>query len=196
MVGETSLKNTLFTIALALGAVQSAQALDIHGAMQSYMEQNIATWAKDPALIEAVKAQNAITAGYDASSISKLDALWAAEIGASDTTLIASVTQTPASESLRARIAKSGGAVFEIFVMDAKGLNVASSGVTSDYWQADEAKFQQSYGLGAGAVHYGDVEYDKSGQQYQAQISVTLVDPASGAPIGAMTVGVNPDALM
>ena len=190
------MKKTLFTIALALAAAQSAQALDINSAMQTYMQQHIATWAQDPALIDAVKAQNAITQGYDAGNITKLDALWLSEIGASDTTLIASVTQSPASEGLRTWIAQSEGAVYEIFVMDAKGLNVASSGVTSDYWQGDEAKFQQSFGLGSGSVHYGDVEYDESGQQYQAQISVTLVDPESGAAIGAMTVGVNPDALM
>jgi hypothetical protein len=84
-----------------------------------------------------------------------------------------------------------GGAVTEIIVMDALGLNVATSGVPSDYWQGDEAKHQQTYGVGPDAVHFGDIEYDESSQKYQAQISFTLSDPDTNAPIGAMTVAVD-----
>ena len=36
-----------------------------------------------------------------------------------------------------------------------------------------------------------EVELDESTQTYQAQLSFTLVDPATGAAIGAVTVGVN-----
>ena len=80
--------------------------------------------------------------------------------------------------------------------MDAQGLNVAASGLTSDYWQGDEAKFTETYGKGAGAVHFGEVEFDESSQTYQAQISVTVTDPATGQPIGAITVGVDAAHLM
>jgi hypothetical protein len=68
--------------------------------------------------------------------------------------------------------------------------------MTSDMWQGDEAKFTETYSVGAGAVHFSDVELDESTQRYQAQISLTIVDPASGEPIGAMTVGVDAEALL
>jgi len=68
--------------------------------------------------------------------------------------------------------------------------------VTSDYWQGDEAKFTQTYAVGSDAVHFSDIDFDESSQSYQAQISFTIIDPASGAPIGAMTVGVLADGLM
>jgi hypothetical protein len=42
--------------------------------------------------------------------------------------------------------------ITEMFVMDAKGLNVGQSDVTSDYWQGDEAKWQKTYGAGPGVV--------------------------------------------
>ena len=80
--------------------------------------------------------------------------------------------------------------------MDAQGLNVAASSVTSDYWQGDEAKHQETYGKGAGAVHFSAIEFDESSQMYQAQISISLSDPDSGAVIGAMTIGVDADSLM
>ena len=80
--------------------------------------------------------------------------------------------------------------------MDAVGLNVAASAVTSDYWQGDEDKFLKTYPMGPGAVHFSDVEFDESTQTYQAQISIALTDPATGSVVGAMTVGVVADALM
>ena len=83
----------------------------------------------------------------------------------------------------------------EIFAMDDKGLNVAQSDVTSDYWQGDEDKWQQTYLVGAGAVHISEVELDDSTQTYQSQVSVTVVDPETNAPIGAITFGINVDAL-
>ena len=41
-----------------------------------------------------------------------------------------------------------------------------------------------------------DVELDESTQAYQAQFSVSIADPATGEPIGAMTVGVFAEALL
>ena len=77
--------------------------------------------------------------------------------------------------------------------MDAQGLNVAQSDVTSDYWQGDEAKWQETYNTGN--VHIGDVELDESTQTYQAQVSLPIFDPESNAVIGAATFGVNLELL-
>ena len=87
--------------------------------------------------------------------------------------------------------AQSGGLFTEIFVMDARGLNVAQSTVTSDYWQGDEDKFTLSFGAGADAIHLGEIEQDESTQTFQSQVSVAVVDPATGAVIGAITAGVD-----
>ena len=78
----------------------------------------------------------------------------------------------------------------EIILMDDKGLNVGQNDLTSDYWQGDEAKFQKSYGAGAGAVFVDAPEKDESTQMLQSQASLTIVDE-SGKPIGAITIGVN-----
>jgi hypothetical protein len=101
-----------------------------------------------------------------------------------------------AADFLRGQVDASGGRITEVFIMDRHGLNVAASAMTSDMWQGDEAKFTETYSMGAGAVHFSEVELDESTQRYQAQISVTIVDPSSGEPIGAMTVGVDAEALL
>lgn len=156
---------------------------------------DIAAIAQSDEIVAAVKAQNAETAGYDQAKIDALDKQWRAEVGASSKPLIDKVMATAASKFLAGKREASGGLFSEIFVTDAKGLNVAQSDVTSDYWQGDEAKWQDSFGKGAGAVHLGDVEQDESTQAYQSQVSMTVVDPADGKPIGAITVGVNVELL-
>jgi hypothetical protein len=80
-------------------------------------------------------------------------------------------------------------------MMDARGLNVAASSVTSDYWQGDEEKFTATYPLGPDAVHISEVEFDESTQTFQAQVSLPVTDPATGAVIGAITIGVAADRL-
>lgn len=190
------MKHTLIAALFALCAAPAAHAVDNQSAMQRFLDTNVMSWANDPAILTAIAAQNAKTAGLSADEIDAMDKTWRAEIGTGNTPTISAVLDAPASDMLRGHVASSAGAITEVFVMDAVGLNVAASGVTSDYWQGDEEKHQLTYGVGPGAVHFGEVEFDESSQQYQAQISFTLTDPATGEAVGAMTVAVNADQLM
>ncbi|WP_136441512.1 hypothetical protein [Pacificoceanicola onchidii] len=187
----------LYTLT-AVGALlaSTASASEPHAGMQAFLTNVVMPWATEAVLVDAIEAQNVQTAGFDAAHIDTLDKTWRAEVGAASTPTIDAVLGNAASDYLRDQVMASGGAITEVFIMDAQGLNVASSGVTSDYWQGDEAKFQQTYPLGVGAVHFSEIEFDESSQSYQAQISITMTNPETGAVIGAMTVGVNADALM
>ena len=186
-----SAMSALFCLAAAPGAAD-----EYAPAMQSYFETEIAGWVQDPVLIEAVRSQNMRTRTYTQAEIDALDAAWRAEIGQSEQPTIAPVMNNAAANFLRDRVAATGGAITEIFVLDAKGLNVAASDTTSDFWQGDEAKFTETFPNGPGAVHMGDVELDESSQRFQGQISMTLTDPKTGVAIGAITVGVDAQALM
>lgn len=190
------MKNLMIGGAIAIAATQPLHANETQQAMQAFLTENIMTWASDPTLIAAIESQNTETAGFDQAKIDELDQLWRAYSGFNDADIIADVVQTPAADFLRAQVNKSDGAITEAFVMDARGLNVAASLPTSDYWQGDEAKFQQTYLIGANAVHFGEVELDDSTQQAQAQVSITIINQQTGAAIGALTVGINLNALM
>jgi len=180
--------------AMLLGS--SAFADEFTPALQAYMEAEISGWANSPDIVAAINAQNAAHAGLTQAQIDEMDKNWRAQVGDPTSTMIAPVLDHPVSDLLRARIESSMGAMTEIFVMDEHGLNVAASDMTSDMWQGDEAKFQDTYGKGAGSVHISNVELDESTQRYQGQVSVTVVDPDSGAPIGAITVGLDAESLL
>ncbi|MGX1100835.1 PDC sensor domain-containing protein [Amorphus sp. MBR-141] len=188
------MKSPLFSglCALALFAAP-AFANEFEAPLTDLARGDIAAIASAPEIVAAVNAQNVQTAGYDQATIDAADTAWRAEIGSGSHPTIDSVLARPASAYLVAKKENSQGLFTEIFVMDAKGLNVAQSDVTSDFWQGDEAKWQETYPKGADAVHLSDVELDESTQTYQSQVSVPVID--NGTVIGAITVGVNVEYL-
>lgn len=188
------MKTTLLAGLVCLAAT-AATANDYAPAMQAYFDENIATWINDATLVAAIKAQNEKHAGLDAAAIEAMDQIWRAEVGTAATPTITPVLQNQAADVLRAKVAEAGGVITEMFIMDNLGLNVAASDVTSDYMQGDEAKWQKTFLVGAGTVFIDEVEFDDSTQTFQGQISATIVDE-TGAPIGAMTIGLNAEALM
>lgn len=163
---------------------------------QAWAEKTLREWMKDPVVIEAVKAQNAKHASLTQDKIDALDKQWRAETKAAAKPLINEVMGNPLSAFLKKKEAEGKGLVTEIFVMDNKGLNVGQSDVTSDYWQGDEAKWQKTFSVGPTAVFVDKVEKDESTQKFQTQVSISIVDPAGGAVIGAVTVGLDVEMLM
>ena len=190
------MKPTLLAAVIAMVAAGSASANDYLPAMQEFLNDNVRGWASNQVLVDAILAQNATTGGYDQASIDAMDLEWRAQVGQSNAPLVTQVLENPAADFLRGQVASSGGIITEVFIMDARGLNVAASGATSDMWQGDEEKFSETFPKGPDAAHFSEVELDESTQTYQGQISVPIVDPASGNVIGAITVGVNAEALL
>ncbi len=164
--------------------------------LEAYIETELNGWLENADLIAAVNAQNEAHAGLQQADIDALDQKWRAEAGGDGGELVDDLMGRPVSEWLVAQQEATTGLVTEVFVMDNKGLNVAQSAVTSDYWQGDEAKWQETYGNGSGEVHISEVEFDDSTGFYQTQASVPVTDPATGELIGAVTFGINVQSLM
>jgi len=84
-------------------------------------------------------------------------------------------------------LAKPFERIVEAFVMDNRGALVCTTRKTSDYWQGDEPKWQQSYLEGKGAVFVEKAEYDESTKTTIIHISVPVMNGQEA--IGAITVG-------
>ncbi|MEM7208082.1 MAG: hypothetical protein AAF434_09680 [Pseudomonadota bacterium] len=188
------MKTLIATTIILSSAVFSAHA-NQQEALANLGTNAFPEWLNDSTVLEHVKAQNKKNSGLSESEIIALDKQWRAETESLSRPLIEDVLSNALSSYLEKVKNESEGLYTEIFVMDNKGLNVGQSDVTSDYWQGDEAKWQKTYLEGPKSVHVGDIEMDESTQEFQAQVSVPVVDPASGSVIGAVTVGVNVDAL-
>lgn len=166
-----------------------AVASEFDKPLMDLANNQIRSWLNDDIVIRAIKAQNADNDNLSQDEINALDKKWRLETDSREQPLILEILGNALSKFLIGKRDASQGLYTEIFVMDNKGLNVGQSDVTSDYWQGDEAKWQQTYLKGAGAIHISDVEFDESTQTFQSQLSITIDD--SGTVIGAITIGIN-----
>ena len=170
--------------ALLIGSSALAQSA---GTMQKLLDAEgakLQAWGTDPAVVAAVKAQNAKRVPL--AQIKALDEKWASSEDAKR------VTTGACADRLRA-LAAANPAYGETFLMDDQGAIVCASHKTSDYWQGDEAKWQRAFNNGKGAVFIDRPKFDDSAAQRLAQISVPVLD--KGVAIGAITVGVAAEKL-
>ena len=142
-------------------------------------------------VINIIKEQNKNHKLLTKSQIISLDRQWINEVNSNERLMIDKSLENTLSHYLKKIKNESNGLHTEIFVMDNKGLNVGQSNITSDYWQGDEAKFQKSFERGKSGFHISNIKYDESSKVFQSQISLTITDPTSGTPIGALTVGID-----
>ena len=158
--------------------------------VRDYVEKNIRPWLADPMLIDTIMSQNKKHAHITIAEIDRLDAGF---IERTDKALIASTSENPLAEYLKQKKAAADGVIFEIFVVDNKGLNVAQTDPTLDYMQGDEAKFQKTFLVGPDAVFIDEAAPDNGVNV--AQADMTIKNPKTGKPIGAIIVGVAVDKL-
>lgn len=180
--------------ATTMSVAQSPKTAEDFGEMVlQYAETDLQEWITDPVIIFAIKEQNELHKTMNQLRINRLDYLWREE--GSYGPLVVDLLDRQASIVARDRRAESDGVITEIIVMDAYGLNVAISDRTSDYFQGDEAKWIETYQKGPDAVHVSELKYDESTGKVQTQVSLTVVDPQTGDPIGAVTLGIDLDRL-
>ncbi|MEN8196366.1 MAG: hypothetical protein ABFS30_07600, partial [Pseudomonadota bacterium] len=167
----------LVTIFLAPAAYAAGEH---EGPIRELVNSQIKGWTANPAIVAAVKAQNGKHAALTQADIDALDKKWRAETGASAKPMIDELLSRDASKKLIDYKNGGEGLFTEIFAMDNKGLNVAQSDATSDYWQGDEAKWKKTFLVGPDGLFIDEVEFDESTQTYQAQVSISIADPDSG----------------
>jgi hypothetical protein len=183
----------LYILVLACITPSLVSAGALEDRMTAFVDTEARSKLSDPVIIDAINAANAANVALTPADVQALDEEWKAEVG-KDGALITGIVDNAASAMLRDYVAASGGKVTEVILMDAQGLNVAVSDVTSDYWQGDEDKYQQTYLVGPDAFHVSEVDYDESTQTYQVQVSYTVTDPVTGQVLGAATIGLNAES--
>lgn len=151
---------------------------------------DIRLWLANPVVGILIDAQNKRLGSMAQDRIDALDGQWRVEREKDDQPLIAATLSNPLSIYVTQVQAGSVGLYTEIIVMDAKGLNVGQSSITSDFWQGDEAKFQKTYPVAPDAVFVDEAEFHDGSGTWRAQVNLSIAN-ASGAAIGAVTVEVN-----
>lgn len=185
------------TLALASAMVFAAHAVraDTHIEPIKKVLPGIQAAIMQADLIEALRASNEERKSFNQGDIDKMENRWQAEVDGDEHPLVDGVVENPLAARMRKVIEENGGVVTEIGVIDAQGLSIAQSSTNSDIWQGEEVKFTKTFLVAPDAVFIDEVEFDGSTQSIQSQANFSVADPDTGKVIGAVTVGINVDAL-
>jgi hypothetical protein len=157
--------------------------------IRDYLVDQVRGWSSSPVVLLTLEASNARYADLEQARIDALDEQWKAEREVEDQPLITAVLSSPLSSYLTRIQANSQGLFSAVFVMDAVGLNAGQSAITSDFWQGDEAKWQQTFQVGPDAVFIDEVEImEETGTEIR-QLNMSIAQ--DGRVVGAITVDVN-----
>ena len=170
-------------------ATEIDASADASEAVKTFAKETLLPLCTNPVFVATVREQN--SRGLTLDDIKKADEAW---INAEEELPIhGELMGNKCADELR-KVASANPAIAEAFVMDNQGANVGLNGLTSDYWQGDEAKWQNSYKEGQGGVDVGQNKLDRSSNQTMQQVSLPIVDE-NGQVIGAVTYGLAIDRI-
>lgn len=173
-------------------AVSDYEKLQIRELLQRKIER----WKRLPKLEELLHAQNAKIKRLSKGEIQDRDKKWRAAFQANDFAYPIKLIDQELSAQLREIKKQSLDSITEIIITDARGLNLAISDMTSDYWQGDEEKFTEAYDKPATTLYFGDINYDESTKRFQIHISVPLYTEEKFEPLGVMVFGVDVEKIL
>lgn len=192
-----SLPMLVVAAALVLGVGQ-AQLRDLSGTQLTQVAEHVAAGidaymfrrildvgvlAKVPALHEVAAAS---TAPMDSTRVQETERAW--ESGRVATAQKLGLLDSPASRYLR-DITENDSIYREIFVTDREGRLVATSNVTTDYYQGDEPWWRESFDDGIrGRVSVGDVTWDESAKAYVIEFAMPVIRPGDTHVAGILKV--------
>jgi hypothetical protein len=164
-------------IGVCAGAASAAAAID--PAVQAKIDAQVKlaqAWAGDPAIVNAVKAQNATPPATHAGMTQEK---WTGLTGFDP--LVLSFTSGPAAQFLKS---KKDAVVSEAFVSSADGTKVAFLAKTTNWSHKGKPKHDVPM---SGKTWQGEPETDQSTGLQQIQIAVPVMD--GGKAIGSLVVG-------
>jgi sulfur relay (sulfurtransferase) DsrC/TusE family protein len=162
---------------LTLGAHAATLDATVQAKVDAKLKE-ITTWAAEPALVAAIKAQNAkLPAGFAEMTQDKWKTLTVLD------PFVRQFSKNPVAAFLKSR---QGDIVTEAFVSDANGLKIAFLSKTSGWSHNGKAKHDEPM---AGKPWQGPIEVDESTGLQQLQVGVPVLD--GGKPIGSLVVGLS-----
>lgn len=173
-------------LCLALPTLIAANTNQVPVHLISFAEEELAQFGRSPQVVMGIRQHNQLNLSLQ--EIKDRDAVWR------DTDRVSRFMLDLMSNDLALvlhNFSYRNPFIVESFAMGRLGENAGQTALTSDYWQGDEAKFTASFANGAGAIHYGDIEYDASADEIVIQVSVPVIDGTTA--IGAITFSISLD---
>lgn len=160
--------------------------------LELWVRQNFFTHLKNQSWVNRFKEYNLQRKNLDMKGIDLLDQKWVDGFRTGDHAILVEQTNAQLMQDL-VRIKHEANAVItEIIFTDRRGMNIAVSDMTSDFYQGDEIKFKSAIVLKEGEVFIDQMAYDASTRLFQVNVSFPLIDSsAKPQALGVVILGID-----
>jgi hypothetical protein len=164
--------------------------------IKELLTRKIERWKRLPKLEALLMERNLKSRRFTKQEITERDKKWTRDFLQNDFSYSISLVDQELSAQLREIKKQSQDMITEVIITDARGLNVAISNMTSDYWQGDEEKFTEVFTKPVNTMYFGEINYDESTKRFQLQLSVPLYTEEKFEPLGVMVFGVDVEKVL
>lgn len=161
-VVKRAVSRYLFVSLLITSAVSCSAKNPNYDTALSRWQGVVQEFAQESSLVTHAKRYSDERANLDTRQINLLDIKWRS---AEEDNGFATANTSAEVSGLILTFQQSYPQFVEIFATDKVGLNIGQSNLTTDFYQADEQWWQDSYHLG-GKSYFGQIEYDESGKHW------------------------------
>lgn len=142
-------------------------------------------FVKSKNIISEVEKKNLAEKKMSQADIKKLDEEW---IASKKITKVIKGFMTNKLAAYLLEFQEENEGFAEIFITGIKGVNLAQTNKTSDYYQGDESWWTSAFNDGKGAEVKGEVEYDDSANTESIAIAIPVYNSAGKKVIGIIKV--------
>lgn len=168
-------------LAFALLAPAGLAAADSPRALTERLLPPLQAIAADPAVIAAIKSQNAAHLALTAQEVKTLRIQWQDEKRGKQKPLMAGVTSGPVAERLKTLAEERKGTLGPVALSDNRDLLVAATDLADDYQLKAGDLWQRFFVARPGALIFSPVA------EAWLLASVAVTDPATGEVVGVVT---------
>ena len=156
----------------------------------SVVEKRVRRPLDSDRLSNELKAYNPMQVSMSDEVVLALDRQWRSELLSAEQPLISEVLSRTISGYLRSVQQNSDHLITEIMLVGARGLNVAQSSETTDYFQADEEEWKHTFAAKTRNYYVGGIRYDESSRKFQVKVSWAVFG-RNAEPAGILIFGID-----
>jgi hypothetical protein len=161
--------------------------------LEAWVNQHFFELLKNKKWLSILQKYNSQRKNMDLQDIELIDQKWIEGFKTGNHAILAEQTDGLVIQDLVRIKNESNGVITEIIFTDNQGMNIAVSDMTSDFYQGDEIKFQQSIQLKKDEVFIDQMAYDASTRLFQVNVSFPVFDSAATTQqaLGVMILGID-----
>lgn len=194
----TTTQNMTNQVGQQLQAVAESRS-SLIGDLLSGQVENLQTLALDDSIQRAAEVSNLGYSGNDSEILTRLleqDQEWRDAVASDTRTHLMSRRlfndEASGLEKYRTQFPDN----LETFATDEKGAVIATTNITSDYYQADEEWWQAAYNNGQGKVYISPPEYDESADAISVLVAIPIINEKNDEVVGVLRTTLSVDKLV